>query len=57
MGHAIGRILELMDQSGKICNVNVQDVKSTCPANELRKCLPDDKAFACTVKYHAHQNT
>ena len=50
----MGRQLELIDESGKIHKVNVQDVKVTYPFNELIKCLPDNKAFGCAATYHAH---
>ena len=45
---------ELMDKSGKIHKVNVQDVKVTYPVNELIKYLHDETAFRCTTKYRAH---
>ena len=43
-----------MDESGKACKVNVQDVKPLYPVNELINCLPDITAFGCATKYVAH---
>ena len=47
-------LLEYMDEYGKTCKVNVQDVKIPYPVNELIKCLPDDKACGHGGKYHVH---
>ena len=43
-----------MLESGKTHMVNVQDVKITCPVNELTKYLPDVKVFRHAAKYCAH---
>ena len=50
----MGRQLELTDESGNICKINIQDVKIKYPVNELIKCLPDDKAFGHAAKYCAY---
>ena len=50
----MGRQLELIDESTKTGKVNAQDVKPTYPADELIKCLPDEKAFWSAAKYCAH---
>ena len=39
----MGRQLELLDESGKTHNVNIQDFTIMYPINELIKWLPDDK--------------
>ena len=46
-----------MDESGKVCKVNVQVVKITYLVNELKKCLPDDKSFGYAAKYNTHPTT
>ena len=56
MVHVIGCQLELIEESGKICMVNFQDIKVTYPVGELImiKRVPDEKAFVHTAKYQAH---
>ena len=48
------KTIKLIDASGKTCKVNVQDVKMIYPVDELIKYIPDDEAFGCAAKYHAH---
>ena len=42
-----------MDQSGKICKVNIPDIQVAYPVDELVKCLPDERAFGNANKYQA----
>ena len=41
----MGCQLELVDEGGKVCKVNFQDVKITWPVNELIRYLPDMNTF------------
>ena len=50
----MGRQLELIDESGKTYKVKVQDVKIMYLVDELIKCLPDEKGFGYTAKFHAY---
>ena len=45
-----------MDESGKICKVNVQHIKVTYPGDQWIKCLPDEKAFGCATRYQLHSH-
>ena len=39
---------------GEVCKVNVQDIKTTYPVDELIRYIPDETAFGCATNYQAH---
>ena len=43
-----------MDESGKFCKVNVQDINVTYPVNVLIRHLPEETASGCATKYKTH---
>ena len=44
VGWVMGRQMDLINESGKIQKVNIQDVRIMYKVDELITCLPDDKS-------------